>query len=104
LGFLDIYETGTGYRVVPLVAFDRSRLFRPDARARARLSSVFHVPLGFADGSGQSCASSSRIRLERASGTSMPSSSSEHYIWGATAGILRNLHDQGLSPPCFVSS
>ena len=89
LGTLPDYKTGTGYQVTPVVS-----LVQPPFHLQAdpgEVASIFEVPLAFLmdgrnhqrrayvlpDGSGQ------RIFY------AMPYQ--KHFIWGATAGMLRNL-------------
>ena len=90
LGFLDIYRTGTGFAVTPVVA-----LIRPGFNLvpnTDEVAAVFEVPLAFLMNP-----ANHRIDAHSISGRdrhfyAMPYG--EHYIWGATAGILRNLHDK----------
>ena len=89
IGMLPEYKTGTGYQVTPVVS-----LVTPPFEVRTdpgEVAAVFEVPLHFLmdgrhhqrrafqmpDGSGQ------RIFY------AMPYQ--QHFIWGATAGMLRNL-------------
>jgi 8-oxo-dGTP pyrophosphatase MutT (NUDIX family) len=99
LGYLDLYETGTGYRVVPLVA-----VIDPDftpVPEPGEVEFVFHVPLGFV------MDPANHARHHREFGGTRryfyAIQFGEHYIWGATAGILRNLHDRVFAS-CFASS
>ena len=90
LGEIDPYETGTGFRVVPVVAtIDPDFVFRPDPR---EVDDVFEVPLDFL---------MNPANLRRHSGVwggkkrqyyAMPWQ--ERYIWGATAGMLKSLSDR----------
>lgn len=88
LGYLDAYQTGTGYRVIPVVG-----LVRPPFELTpnpAEVDAIFEVPLAFlmtpANHRRHSREIAGRVRHFAA----MPYG--EHYIWGATAGILLNLH------------
>lgn len=88
LGFLDCYRTGTGFRILPLVA-----LVEPAADLKPNpheVSDVFEVPLAFlmdaANHRRHSLVWDGRERFFYA----MPYG--EHYIWGATAGIIKNMH------------
>ena len=45
VGFLDVYETGTGYAILPVVGLLREGFaLAPDAR---KVTGIFEVPLGF---------------------------------------------------------
>ncbi|CAN7509087.1 CoA pyrophosphatase [Pseudoduganella sp. LjRoot289] len=87
IGTLPVYYTGTGYSVTPVVA-----LLRPPFELRAdphEVAEIFEVPLAFLmDGLNHQ-----RLSAELASGRrsfyAMPYR--DYYIWGATAGMLRNL-------------
>ena len=87
IGTLPVYHTGTNYSVTPVVA-----LLRPPFELRAdpgEVAEIFEVPLAFLmDGLNHQ-----RLSAERASGRrsfyAMPYQG--YYIWGATAGMLRNL-------------
>jgi len=89
-GFLDVYQTRTGFRIVPVVA-----LVAPGftlAPAPSEVDDVFEVPLSFL----MNAANHQRHRriwqgVERQF-YAMPYG--ERYIWGATAGMLRNFHDR----------
>jgi hypothetical protein len=90
LGFLDVYRTGTGFAVTPVVA-----LVRPDFALvpnANEVAAVFEVPLAFLMDP-----ANHRIDAHTLGGRdrrfyAMPFG--ERYIWGATAGILRNMHDK----------
>ncbi|MDX3907573.1 MAG: CoA pyrophosphatase [Pigmentiphaga sp.] len=89
IGQLPDYFTGTGFRVVPLVG-----LVQPDFQPVPdpfEVAEVFEVPLGF-------LMDPANHRLHRAS---LPAGEVRTYysmpwrqffIWGATAGMLRNLY------------
>ena len=87
LGVLPNYLTGTGYCVTPVVA-----LLQPPFEVTAdpgEVAAIFEVPLAFLmDG-----AHHQRLSVElpggRRSFYAMPYEG--YYIWGATAGMLRNL-------------
>jgi 8-oxo-dGTP pyrophosphatase MutT (NUDIX family) len=88
LGFLDSYLTSTNYRVVPVVA-----LLRPGFAAvpqEAEVKDVFEVPLAFlmdpAHHERHSRDWQGHLRYYYA----MPWQG--RYIWGATAGMIRNLY------------
>lgn len=89
LGVLPDYKTGTGYQVTPVVS-----LVQPPFDLKTdpfEVASLFEVPLSFLmDG----CHHQRRIiDLPDGKGQrtfyTMPYG--EHFIWGATAGMLRNL-------------
>lgn len=99
LGYLDLYETGTGYRVVPLVAF-----IDPDFEPVPEPGEVelaFHAPLAFLMNPANHARHHREFRGMRRYFYAIEYG--EHYIWGATAGILRNLHDRVFAS-CFASS
>jgi 8-oxo-dGTP pyrophosphatase MutT (NUDIX family) len=90
LGYLDPYATTTGYLIFPVVA-----VVEPSFELRLNLAEVdeaFEVPLGFL------MRASNHQRLQRPwQGRirhyyAMPYG--ERYIWGVTAGILRNLYER----------
>ena len=90
LGFLDAYLTGTGYRIVPVVAVISQPfelMLNPN-----EVDEVFEAPLAFLMDAanhrrdGREWEGKHRSYYAIAYG--------DRYIWGATAGILRNLHDR----------
>jgi 8-oxo-dGTP pyrophosphatase MutT (NUDIX family) len=90
LGWLDPYLTGTGYRIMPLVAVvDPAFTLTINPH---EVEDVFEAPLSFLmDGANhqrQSREWQGKLRHFYA----MPYG--ERYIWGATAGILRNLFER----------
>lgn len=89
LGFLETYQTSTGFRVAPAVGIVRPGFtLRPDV---GEVEEVFEVPLSFLM-SGENHELHSRPwRGSRRYYYAMPYG--DHYIWGATAGMLRNLYD-----------
>jgi 8-oxo-dGTP pyrophosphatase MutT (NUDIX family) len=90
LGYLDAYVSGTGFRIVPVVALI-SPAFEMKIN-RAEVDEAFEVPLDFL----MSPANHSRQSLEwkgmQRSFYAMPYG--ERYIWGITAGILRKLYER----------
>lgn len=90
LAFLDPYQTGTGFRILPVVA-----LVRPPFELtinRTEVDDAFEVPLSFLMN-----VSNHQRHAREWQGTlrhfyAMPYG--ERYIWGATAGILRNLYER----------
>jgi 8-oxo-dGTP pyrophosphatase MutT (NUDIX family) len=90
LGFLDTYMTVTAYHVVPVVALIKPGFVitpQPD-----EVSIVFEVPLRFLmapeNHEKHSREWQGKVRYYYA----MPYEN--HYIWGATAGMIRNLYDR----------
>jgi 8-oxo-dGTP pyrophosphatase MutT (NUDIX family) len=88
LGRLPEYRTVTGYQVVPVVGIVRPPMeLKPDA---FEVAEVFEVPLAFlldpANHRRESMKREGRIRQYY----SVPYG--HYYIWGATAGMLMNLH------------
>ena len=90
LGWLDPYLTGTGYRVLPLVAI-LAPGFSLTLNAH-EVEDVFETPLSFlmdpANHRRHEREWQGRMRRFYA----MPHEG--RYIWGATAGILRNLYER----------
>lgn len=89
LGVLPEYVTGTGFRVTPVVG-----LLQPPFEVNAdprEVDEIFEVPLAFL----MSGANHERRSVDIPDGSgrrsfySMPYE--RHFIWGATAGMLRNL-------------
>ncbi len=90
LGYLDSYRTSTGFHVMPLVA-----LVTPDFTIRldpAEVSDVFEVPLSFLMDPANHRRDSRPWKGGRRSFYAMPYG--ERYIWGATAGMLRNMQER----------
>ncbi|MCD6733620.1 MAG: CoA pyrophosphatase [Burkholderiaceae bacterium] len=94
IGRLPVYLTGTGFRVTPVVGlvvpgFDP----RPDPHEVAQ---VFEVPLAFLMDPRHHQRRS--VRLDEGERTFFampyraPGAADEHFIWGATAAMLRNLY------------
>lgn len=87
LGFLDAYRTGTGFAIVPVVAMVRPGFaLRPNP---GEVAEVFEVPLSFLlDPANYHRHTRTWQGMERAY-YAIPYG--ERYIWGATAGMLKNL-------------
>jgi 8-oxo-dGTP pyrophosphatase MutT (NUDIX family) len=89
-GFLDPYETGTGFVVLPVVGLlDEGFSLRPNPQ---EVAEIFEVPLAFF---------LDPANLERGSGewqgrtrTFYAFRYKQHYIWGATAGIIVSLRNR----------
>ena len=93
LGFIDSYRTGTGYRVMPLVAFVQpgfSLQLNP-----GEVDNAFEVPLRFLMDPANHQKHLREWRGRERSFYAMPYG--ERYIWGATAGMLKNLHTRLLA-------
>ena len=90
LGYLDSYRTGTGFQIVPVVA-----LVQPGftlALDPREVAEVFEVPLQFLMDPANHRKDSREWRGRRRFYYAMPYG--ERYIWGATAGMLRNMHQR----------
>lgn len=88
IGFLDSYLTSTNYRVVPVVA-----LLRPGFTVvpqAAEVKDVFEVPLAFLMNPAHHERHSRDWQGHTRYYYAMPWQG--RYIWGATAGIIRNLY------------
>lgn len=90
LGELDSYLTVTGFRVRPFVGIvDPGFEPRPD---RAEVDLVFEAPLDFLMDPANRQRSSYLRGAERRHYWAMPWN--DHYIWGATAAMLKGLSDR----------
>lgn len=90
LGLLDSYRTGTGFRITPVVA-----LVDPGFRLtlnRDEVADAFEVPLRFLMDAGNHHLHVRTIAGRERRFYAMPYE--ERFIWGATAGILRNMHER----------
>lgn len=90
LGFLDGYRTGTGFLVTPVVALV-SPAFELTV-ATDEVARVFEVPLAFLMDEANHGRHSRDWRGRQRHFYAMPYG--EHYIWGATAGMIKNLHER----------
>jgi 8-oxo-dGTP pyrophosphatase MutT (NUDIX family) len=90
IGYLDLYLTFSGFRILPMVA-----RVAPDYRLTLNAGEVadaFEVPLAFLmDAQNHSLRSRDWKGIQRRY-YAMPFG--ERYIWGVTAGILRNLYER----------
>lgn len=87
LGFLDCYRTGTGYVITPVVG-----LIEPGFELTLNTGEVdesFEVPLSFL--LDQANHQIGRRTIEGVERQFYAIPHKERYIWGATAGIIRNL-------------
>ena len=90
LGFLDGYRTGTGFTVAPVVALIRPGFeLKPDPR---EVDEAFEVPLSFLMDEANHQKHSRDWRGRQRHYYAMPYE--ERYIWGATAGMIKNMHQR----------
>jgi 8-oxo-dGTP pyrophosphatase MutT (NUDIX family) len=90
IGYLDLYMTTLGYRIVPTVA-----RVAPDFRLtlnRSEVDDAFEVPLAFLMAEENHMLHSREWKGLRRTVYAMPFG--ERQIWGVTAGILRNLYER----------
>lgn len=90
LGYLDVYMTTLGYRIVPVIARVTPG-FALTLNA-GEVDNVFEVPLAF-------LMDQANVKRHSRDWNGLTRhfyaiSFGERYIWGVTAGILRNLHDR----------
>jgi 8-oxo-dGTP pyrophosphatase MutT (NUDIX family) len=90
LGFLDLYMTTLGYRIVPLLA--RGAPPFELVLNKAEVDEIFEVPLAFLMEPGNLQRHSREWQGMMRSYYAIPFE--KRYIWGVTAGILRNLHER----------
>ncbi len=90
VGFLNPYETGTGFRILPVISFVRPGFSLTSDPGE--VAEIFEVPLGFLMNVENHERHSVFWRGKRRAYYAMPYQG--HYIWGATAGMIRNLHDR----------
>jgi 8-oxo-dGTP pyrophosphatase MutT (NUDIX family) len=90
IGYLDLYGTSFGFRILPTVARVRPG-FTLKINA-AEVEDVFEVPLAFLMNPINHQIHSKEFRGMLRSYYAMPFG--ERYIWGATAGILRVLYER----------
>ena len=90
VGYLDLYMTTLGYRIVPTVA-----RVQPDFKLRLNpeeVENAFEVPLAFLMEEANHQRHSREWKGMMRTYYAMPFG--ERYIWGVTAGILRNLYER----------
>jgi 8-oxo-dGTP pyrophosphatase MutT (NUDIX family) len=90
IGYLDLYATSFGFRILPTVA-----RVKPGFRLRineAEVDDAFEVPLAFLMDPDNHQLHSKQFRGMERTYYAMPFA--ERYIWGATAGILRVLYER----------
>lgn len=90
LGYLDPYLSGTGFLVTPVVAF----IDPPFTLAlnHHEVSEVFEVPLGFLMDPARHEMHAREWKGRQRRYYAIPFG--ERYIWGVTAGIVRNLYER----------
>jgi 8-oxo-dGTP pyrophosphatase MutT (NUDIX family) len=90
LGWLDPYFTGTGFRVAPLIALvDPSFALKIN---KLEVDEVFETPFAFLMDPANHLLEDREWQGRRRKYYAMPREG--RYIWGATAGILRNLYEK----------
>jgi 8-oxo-dGTP pyrophosphatase MutT (NUDIX family) len=90
IGYLDLYATGFGFRILPTLA-----RIKPGFKLRINEDEVddaFEVPLAFLMDPANHQLHAKEFRGMERSYYAMPFA--ERYIWGATAGILRVLYER----------
>lgn len=90
VGYLDVYATGFGFRILPTLA--RVRPGFDLAISPNEVDDVFEVPLAFLMDPVNHRLGSKEFRGLQRSFYEMPFE--ERYIWGATAGMLRALYER----------
>ncbi|WP_298355062.1 CoA pyrophosphatase [Rhodoblastus sp.] len=90
LGCLDPYQTSTGFRVFPIVGLARAPL---DLSVNAfEVADVFETPLSFLMDEANHQRHFRQWQGRRRQFYAMPYEN--RYIWGATAGMIRNLYER----------
>jgi 8-oxo-dGTP pyrophosphatase MutT (NUDIX family) len=90
LGYLDSYRTGSGFQITPVVALVRAGFaLSLDAR---EVTEVFEVPLSFLMDEANHQRASRPWRGRERYFYAMPYQG--RYIWGATAGMLKNMQQR----------
>jgi 8-oxo-dGTP pyrophosphatase MutT (NUDIX family) len=112
LGELPVYVTGTAFQVTPVVALvSPAMVLQPNP---GEVADVFEVPLDFLmnpahhrwhafEWEGQRRHWCSMPYLESRAGADGQTQCVERYIWGATAGMLRNFYRFLISPTSTVA-
>ena len=88
LGYLDSYLTGTGFNIIPVVAMVHEGFtLEPEI---SEVAEIFEVPLQFLMNPENHHIHTKTIDQIEWDYYAMPYG--DHYIWGATAGIIHNLY------------
>jgi 8-oxo-dGTP pyrophosphatase MutT (NUDIX family) len=90
LGYLDVYMTTLGYRIVPVIA--RVEPGFSLALSRSEVDEAFEVPLAFLMEAANHEKHSREWQGFNRTYYAIPFGA--RYIWGVTAGILRNLYER----------
>jgi 8-oxo-dGTP pyrophosphatase MutT (NUDIX family) len=90
IGYLDVYATSFGFRILPTLA--RVQPGFDLAISRNEVDDAFEVPLAFLMDPVNHKLGSKEFRGMQRSFYEMPFG--QHYIWGATAGMLRALYER----------
>lgn len=90
IGYLDLYLTFSGYRILPTLA--RVRPGYSLVLCEAEVADAFEVPLAFLMDAQNHALHSRDWKGVTRRYYAMPFG--ERYIWGVTAGILRNLYER----------
>ena len=90
IGYLDLYLTFSGFRILPTVA--RVRPGYKLVLSQAEVADAFEVPLAFLMDAQNHALHSRDWKGVTRKYYAMPFG--ERYIWGVTAGILRNLYER----------
>lgn len=94
IGYLDAYRTGTGYRIQPVVA-----LVTPGFEIHpnpSEVADVFEVPLPFLMDAANHQRHARVWKGRERHFYAMPYK--QRFIWGATAGMIRNMHKRLYAP------
>jgi 8-oxo-dGTP pyrophosphatase MutT (NUDIX family) len=90
IGYLDLYLTFSGYRILPTVA--RVAPNYELVLSQAEVADAFEVPLAFLMDAGNHSLHSREWKGVTRRHYAMPFG--ERHIWGVTAGIVRNLYER----------
>lgn len=94
LGFLDAYRTGTGYLIQPVVGLVAPGFaLTPNAD---EVADVFEVPLAFLMDRSNHQRHTGLWKGRERQYYAIPFA--QRFIWGATAGMLRNMHERLFHP------
>ncbi len=94
LSLLDLHNTGTGFRIIPVIALvDPSFTALPQ---RGEVEDVFEVPLTFLMSEANHVTQIRDFKKQRVQFYAMEYET--RMIWGATAAIIRNVYDKLYAP------